>query len=105
MLSEGKTVGAIIDLKEAIELTANYRAEKPNGVKAHLIDASLVRQVLEQDGCVGIRIYNGYDKTTNSVCPVIVGVSVDDKDMTEGIILDRMRSNPPFGSNSSVLQE
>lgn len=105
MLSDSKTAGSIIDLREAVELTANYRAEKPNGIKAHMIDATLIRQVLEQEGCVAVRIYNGYDKAQSKVCPIIVGVSVDDKDMTEGIILEKMISNPPFGPNTSVLQE
>jgi hypothetical protein len=100
MLSEGKTAGAIIELKEAIELTANYRVEVPNGIKAHLIDASLVQQVLDQVGCVGIRIYNGYDKAQGKVCPVIVGVSAADEDMTAGIILDHMVKSPPHLINS-----
>lgn len=104
MLSEGKTAGSIIDLKEAIELTANFRSENPNGIKAHLIDASLVRKVLDQEGCINLRIYNGYDKIEQKICPIIIGVNKYDEDMTEGIILDHMYKCPPNGAGS-VLQE
>lgn len=104
MLNESKSAGAIIELKEAIELTTNYRVEEPNGIKAYLIDASLIKQVLDQAGCVGIRFYNGYNTAQGTVCPLIVGVTSNDEDMTEGIILDRMRQNPPFEGINSLLQ-
>jgi hypothetical protein len=101
---KNEKAGAIIDLKEAVALTTDYRTENPTGVKAFLIDADLVRQVLDQEGCVGIRIYNGFDKKEDKPSPVIVGVSVNNEDMTAGIMLDRMALCPPgHAVNSSLM--
>ena len=102
---KNEKAGAIIDLQEAIKLTTAFRTDNPTGVKAFLIDANLVRKVLDQEGCVGIRIYNGYDKISNQPSPVIVGVTVDNEDMTAGIMLDRAYCCPPHHPQNSVLQE
>lgn len=102
---ENEKAGAIINLEEAVKLTRDYRAENPTGIKAFLFDGDLVRQVLEQEGCVSIRIYNGFDKSGDKPSPVIVGVTADNEDMTAGIILDRAYRCPPHGSVNSVLQD
>lgn len=100
---ENEKAGAIISLEEAVKLTRDYRAENPTGIKAFLIDGDLVRQVLEQEGCVRIRIYNGFDKTEDKPSPVIVGVTADNEDMTAGIILDRAYLCPPHVARNSAL--
>lgn len=100
---QNEKAGAIISLEEAVKLTTDYRTEYPNGIKAFIIDADLVRQVLDQEGCVNIRIYNGFDVTENKPSPVIVGVNADNEDMTAGILLDRMYCCPPRRAVNSVL--
>jgi len=100
---ENEKPGAIISLEEGVLLTSAYRAENPEGIKAFLIDGDLVRQVLDQEGCVSIRIYNGIDKKDGKPSPVIVGVTADNEDMTAGLLLDRAYCCPPHVARNSAL--
>jgi hypothetical protein len=104
-MSQNEKPGAIISLEEAVQLTTDYRAENPNGIKSFTIDGDLVRQVLDQEGCVSIRIYNGFDVVEGHLSPVIVGVNAENEDMTAGILLDKAYCCPPRRVPSSVLQD
>lgn len=101
---KAKIEGEIITLAEAVELTTNYRAAVPNGTKSYTVNANLVRQVLDQQGCVDVRIYNGYNTTDNSICLILIGVGANDQDLTGGIILDHMAKCPPRHTNSVLEQ-
>lgn len=87
-MSSQEKNGAIITLSEANELIANFNTNYPNGVKANLIDADLVKQLLNQKDCVGIRIYNGYNNEEKRITPIFFGVDNNNQDITE-IILDK----------------
>jgi hypothetical protein len=104
-MSLQKTAGAIIELKEAKELIKNYKDKNPDKVKAYLVFADLVRQVLDQEGCDGIRIYNGYDVDAGTPNRVLVGVNDKNEDMSEGIILERFYQCPPHVAANTSLSD
>ena len=95
--------GGEIDLKEAKGYIDEFGIKYPDEVKAFFIGSNQVAKILEQENCIGIRIYNGYDLETEKMNQVMVGVDDREKDMTDGIILDRMRPCPSYCDSSSAL--
>lgn len=83
----GKEGGAI-SLSRGAELTQEYQTNNPNAVKAHLFGNEILKQILDQNGCLGMRMYYGTDPQTGSPELVLVGVDSDGNDMTAGIIAD-----------------
>lgn len=98
MLLDGNA-GSFIELGEAKNLVGNFSDQYPGLPKAYTIDAALVQELLEQPGCAGIRIYNGYNNEDQSITPVIVGVDDDNKDMLAGRIIDRALKCPNVPSS------
>ncbi len=77
-----------ISLYDAAGLTKNFR-DSQSGIyiKGEFFGKDAINSVIQQEGCVGIRIYNGLDD--NSVQKlVIIGVTSDENDMTDGNILE-----------------
>ena len=94
------TEGAIITLKEAEKFTADYRAEITKGtVISHYFGKVVLEKILAQQDCVGIRMYHGKDENGNKNL-VLVGVTENEDDMTQGLIADRSVICPPFGGGS-----
>lgn len=93
-----------ISLQDAADLTANYRQNQPYPypelggyfAKSGLLD------VLNQNGCVGIRIYYGQDNSGESKL-VIVGVDANENDLYQGLLLDHMYKCPTNCSSSNQL--
>lgn len=106
----------IIDLPTAIQLTQNYRSNKDAMVApdyaqsfhlAETFDASAIRAILDQPGCVEFRAYFGM-KENKSICLIFVGVNEQNDDMvgTEnnpGVLVEFGRECPPSCSNPSPL--
>ena len=98
--SEGKEIPAT----QAAEWTANYQAANPKEICAYYIGCDLINDILKQDGCVGIRMYNALtDDTPPQQQLVIVGVKSDGTDMTDGIIADDCLTCPPVCDTTSIL--
>lgn len=85
-----------ITLDEAIKLIQNYKNKQSNSeIKAHYFGKDALLKLLEQDGCVGIRIYYAaQDDGTPEL--VMVGVNENGKDLTSGVILERNWPCPPY---------
>ena len=49
--------GAPIDMKTAISWTRNYRRMRPNETISHFFGRVHLQDLLDQEGCMGIRIY------------------------------------------------
>ena len=85
-----------VTLEEAKELIANYQeSEGAEDILACYFGKTFLLSVLNQEGCVGIRIYNGR-KEDGKLEFVIVGVDSDGEDLKEGILGNRSAPCPPY---------
>ena|SRR6476661_1260077 len=102
-----------ITLDYAVYLTTNYRTYIEDVfassclaseilANAETFDAIEVRELLSQPDTVKLRIYYGMEKD-KKVVAVLVGVDSNDRDMTEGIILQDAARCPPMCPPASVL--
>ena len=85
-----------ITLEEANELIGSYQgSEGAEDVLGGYFGKTFLQSVLNQEGCVGIRIYNGR-KEDGKLEFVIVGVDSDGEDLKDGKIGNRSFSCPPY---------
>ena len=74
--------GDPIDLKTATRWAANYKATlaNPEEIRAHFFGTEIIQQLLNESGCVGIRIYYALDD--NGVKKLLlVGVDAAGEDL------------------------
>lgn len=90
-----KNTGEQITLAQAQEMVNEFRKRYPDTTKGYFAGANHFDKILKQEDCIGLRIYNGYDKESDSTNLVIVGVNSNNEDMTKGYILDRAAACPP----------
>lgn len=85
-----------ISYQEAADLTANFRnaQEGSDYIKGEYFSKSSVQSILDQSNCVGVRIYYGIDDLGFPRL-VLVGVTADENDMVNGVILDHGAMCPP----------
>ncbi|MEJ8801629.1 hypothetical protein [Pontibacter sp. H249] len=100
------TEGEPIDLAQAAAWTANYRnteAEKSaeTVIKAHFFGREILQELLNQEGCVGIRMYYALDNEGQKQL-VLVGADADGNDIEE-LVLDGSRICPPNCSEGGNL--
>ncbi len=93
-----------ITLTEAVLLTHAYQSDpnfsnQPVALKS---ENSTFQELMNQPGCVQIRIYLAKDNQ-NKLTLVMVGVDQDGNDMTSGKIMDRFVPCPHNCSNDSPL--
>lgn len=94
-----------ISLQDAANLTANYRSQFASGatyVKGEFFGKSSIQSLLNQDDCVGLRIYYGLD-IDNIQKLVIVGVLANEDDIIDGNILEFGSPCPPICGTLNVL--
>ncbi|WP_317897097.1 hypothetical protein [Aurantibacillus circumpalustris] len=91
-----------ISLAVATEMTSDYRTNNPNETKAHFFGKNKLMDILNQNGCVGIRAYYGIDADGNKQL-VFVGADADEKDLYSGVILDMSAPCPSNCDNTSPL--
>ncbi len=93
-----------ISLSEAAELTANYRETLTNTAeaKAEYFGKDALLALLDQNACVGVRIYYGLDSTGVKKL-VLVGVDADGNDLYEGALMERGIICPPTCSADNPL--
>jgi hypothetical protein len=92
-----------ITLEEAAKLTRNYREQAgPGAVKAGFFGKATIQKIIDQDGCVGLRIYYGLEDDGTPAF-VLVGVTADGEDLTGGILAERQRPCPPYCDERSPL--
>lgn len=96
------TEGGEIELPQAAALTKEHRDRNPTVRKGHFFGKDILNKILEQDGCMGIRIYYGIDPDTNKRELVIVGADSSENDMT-GLIADFSAACPNKCSSSNDL--
>ena len=94
--------GRFIKPEAAAKLTAAFRLAYPQSLRGHVFGQIKVRQLLTQDRCAGIRMYHGLARRTGEVL-VLVGVDVEGRDLTSGLILDTSVPCPSYCDTLSVL--
>lgn len=92
-----------ITLTEASEWTENYRNSMPvGGTIAHLFGRDAIQNILDQDGCMGIRIYYAIDEEEKKQL-IVVGVDSNKDDLYEGLLAERSYPCPDCCSSVNPL--
>ncbi|MFY7668550.1 MAG: hypothetical protein ACOVQG_07385 [Crocinitomicaceae bacterium] len=95
--------GKVVSLEEAAIWTANFRNSiQPGETIAHFIGKNKLLELLEQENCVGVRIYYGLDENGEENL-VFVGADEDENDLVDGVILEYAAKCPPKCSNTNDL--
>lgn len=95
--------GKVITLSEASDWTAAYRATISQGdTLAHFFGRDNLEAILDQEGCMGIRIYYAIDEPSSQAL-VLVGADAAENDMENGVIVDKSVKCPPMCGNGSKL--
>lgn len=95
--------GEFIDLTEAKEMTNAYQTAFPTEPKCFFFGSDKLQSVMDQEGCIGVRMYRGFDVVRNEQNVVIVGVDASGNDMTSGLLLDRGARCPTDCDSTSPL--
>lgn len=78
-----------IPLSEAAEWTKNYRDTiAPDDTISHYFGKAAIQAILNQDGCVGIRIYYALDNTGQKQL-IVVGANAARNDLYTGLLAER----------------
>jgi hypothetical protein len=92
-----------IKIDEAIQLTSNYRkSATPGSVQGGFFGKLAIQEILEQDKCVGIRIYYGREDDGTPTF-VVVGVEENEDDLVDGKIAEQPIPCPPRCGSSNAL--
>jgi hypothetical protein len=95
--------GEFVTLNDASRWTANYRNTiQPGDVIAEFQGKEKLLELLNQEGCVGIRFYYAINDEGQKVL-VLVGADSNENDMENGLILDKGDKCPPFCSRKNIL--
>lgn len=96
----------IITLEEAIALTQAYQNSEIGKGQTISADVSKIdlELILNQQSCVGLRIYNALEEN-NTVNFVLIGYDENGNDITNGIILNFLTSNPKNRTGNKSLLE
>ncbi len=92
-------------LDTAAEWTKNYRETiKMGDTVSHFFGRDIINKILEQNDCMGIRIYYALDENGKKQL-IIVGADSKENDIYNGIIAERSYGCPPFCPINSPLNE
>lgn len=93
--------GEPISLEQGAELTARYRANHPESIRARAVGRTHIEALLNQSDCRGIRIYLG-ESTDGTTEFVLVGVDSNGNDILD-LVIDRSAPCPVFCGASNPL--
>ena len=94
--------GSEITLKEGAAMTASFRQSHPNVTKAVYYTSDVFEDLLAQENCEGIRIYNAINES-GVLTNVLVGVDKFGNDMITGKVYDNAIPSPPATPLSNSL--
>lgn len=94
--------GGYITIARGKKWTGNYRRANPGAVKAHFFGKTKLGGLLNQAGCVGIRMYHAI-QAARARQLVLVGVNSKGLDLTSGLILDTSVPCPSYCDTKSSL--
>lgn len=83
-----------IPLSTAAEWTKNYRDSITTGQTiAHYFGGDAIQDIIDQDSCVGLRIYYALDESGNKQL-IITGVKANGDDLYQGKLAERSVTCP-----------
>jgi hypothetical protein len=91
-----------ISLADAAALTKRHRAAQPTEEKAGAFHKDQVLELLNQPGCVALRIYYGRHADGRAAL-VLTAVDSADNDMTGGAVLEEHWPCPPVCGAANAL--
>jgi hypothetical protein len=92
-----------ISLEKAIEFTKRYRESAgPKANLAGFFGKTTLLKILNQQDCVGIRIYHGLNDD-NTLTFVLVGANASEEDLFKGELAEYATQCPPFCDFKSPL--
>ncbi len=92
-----------ITLADAAELTARFRDNMPwDDTIAEFFGKSALLDILNQEDCVGIRLYYGFDSNMRPSL-VAVGAKPNEDDLVNGYLAQHARKCPVFCSSPNDL--
>lgn len=94
--------GSVITITEAQKYVSAFRVKFPSEIKGVFAGKDQINKILQQTDCIGIRMYYGIDDDSKMNL-VLVGVDKYQKDMTDGVILDRLSPCPHECDTTSAL--
>lgn len=98
--------GEIISQEQAKLLVRAFEEKFKGEVTSSFIGGNNIARVLNQDGCIGLRIYNGYNEEKKKMSLVIVGVGQDENDLLkEGLIYDELVTCPEYCPKKGLSNE
>ena len=93
-----------VSLESAQRWTGKFQLDaKPGDIMAGYMAQNIFKKILEQPGCIGIRIYNA-KLDSGQPTFVLVGVDGDGNDMVEGVIGEDVLPCPMWCDENSPLQ-
>jgi hypothetical protein len=94
----------LISLTTAAALTKGYRdTVAATATIAHYFGKAAIMDLLNQENCVGMRVYYGIDTTTGAKKLVLTGVDAEENDLYEGMLLDKSMPCPTNCSSANPL--
>jgi hypothetical protein len=96
------TEGGPITLDQASLMTKEYRRLNPNTTIAHFFGKEAIGALLDQAGCMGIRIYYGINVVSGEKELILVGVTEDGNDITQ-MVMDMSHACPKDCSAANSL--
>ena len=91
-----------ISLEDAAAHTRRHRDAKASEINSHAFHKDQVMELLNQKGCVGLRIYHGRDEKGKPSL-VLAGMDQADNDLHAGVLLEQSFPCPPWCSPASPL--
>lgn len=100
-MSFNGTEGGAISLSDGAAMTANFRRQNPNQIIARFFGREILEQLLDQENCMGIRMYYGLDADNQNQL-ILVGADQDENDILE-LVADISHPCPLACSASNPL--
>lgn len=95
------TEGAQITLAEGAALTATFRSRNLGATHGQFYGKDILKQILDQDDCMGIRIYLGLDSNGNHEL-VLVGANSEENDLLDLVAENGVGCPPRCGKQNSL---
>jgi hypothetical protein len=95
------TEGGTITLAQGATMTEDYRTANPNGINGVFMGKDILNQILDQNGCMGIRVYFALDASGRQTI-VCVGADSSESDQENDTVANLGAPCPPRCKTSQL---